>query len=102
MTEYNLLQSAVPRPMESTLPIGSWKLKRNSQRLYWQCENKDGGGIYMAATIQENLVMTAKNDKSATERVKKRKTIKELFNGFHGNYIPIEIDWGNPVGKEIC
>lgn len=27
----------------------------------------------MAATIQENLVMTAKNDKSATERVKKRK-----------------------------
>lgn len=47
----------------------------------------------MAATIQENLVMTAKNDKSATERVKKRKTIKELFNGFHGNYIPIEIDW---------
>ena len=56
----------------------------------------------MAATNQENLVMTAKNDKSATERVKKRKTIKELFNGFHGNYIPIEIDWGNPVGKEIC
>ena len=31
----------------------------------------------------------------------KHKTIEELFAGFQGQYEPIEIDWGKPVGKEI-
>ncbi|MCL2170566.1 MAG: hypothetical protein FWB71_00320 [Defluviitaleaceae bacterium] len=29
------------------------------------------------------------------------KTIEELFEGYEGEYEPIEIDWGEPVGKEI-
>ena len=35
------------------------------------------------------------------EQNKKRKNIKERFAGFNGEYPKTEIDWGNPVGKEI-
>lgn len=31
----------------------------------------------------------------------KRKTIKELFANYDGDYEKQEIDWGEPVGKEI-
>jgi len=31
----------------------------------------------------------------------KRKNIKELFADYDGQYSSTEIDWGNPVGKEI-
>lgn len=31
----------------------------------------------------------------------KRKTIKELFADYDGNYEKQEIDWGETVGKEI-
>ncbi len=31
----------------------------------------------------------------------KHKTIEELFEGYEGDYEPIEIDWGKPVGREI-
>ena len=30
-----------------------------------------------------------------------RATISELFEGYEGEYEPIQIDWGVPVGKEI-
>ena len=35
------------------------------------------------------------------ETQKAHKSIEELFEGFEGEYEPIEIDWGKPVGKEI-
>ncbi|WP_296561190.1 AbrB/MazE/SpoVT family DNA-binding domain-containing protein [uncultured Acetobacterium sp.] len=31
----------------------------------------------------------------------KHKTIQELFAGFNDEYEPIEVNWGEPVGKEI-
>ena len=31
----------------------------------------------------------------------KRKTIQERFEGFTGEYEPIEIDWGESEGKEL-
>lgn len=31
----------------------------------------------------------------------RRKTIKELFDGFDGEYKETEIDWGKPVGNEV-
>lgn len=34
-------------------------------------------------------------------RAKERKNIKELFAGYEGEYEPVEMDWGKPVGKEI-
>lgn len=33
--------------------------------------------------------------------VERRKTIKELFDGFEGEYKEKEIDWGKPVGNEV-
>ena len=30
-----------------------------------------------------------------------RPTISELFEGYEDEYMPIQIDWGTPVGKEI-
>jgi antitoxin MazE len=31
----------------------------------------------------------------------KKITIKTLFENYHGAYVPTEIDWGLPVGKEM-
>ena len=50
---------------------------------------------------QENLSITAEDNKIIIEPAKKRKNIKELFAGYTGDYAPEEIDWGEPVGKEI-
>lgn len=30
-----------------------------------------------------------------------RKDIKELFDDFDGEYVPIAVDWGQPSGKEV-
>jgi antitoxin MazE len=45
--------------------------------------------------------VTAENDKIIIEKAEKRKNIKELFAGYHGEYTHIEIDWGEPVGEEV-
>ena len=31
----------------------------------------------------------------------KHKTIEELFAGYNGDYVPDEMDWGSPVGREV-
>ena len=35
------------------------------------------------------------------EKATKQKNIKELFADYHGEYTPVEIDWGEPVGNEV-
>ena len=49
----------------------------------------------------EKLVVTTENDKIIIARAESRKDIKELFGDFHGEYAPMEFDWGEPAGKEI-
>ena len=49
----------------------------------------------MIATIQKPETVTIACDPT-------RQTINELFEGYDGEYEPVEIDWGKPVGKEIC
>ncbi len=51
----------------------------------------------------EKLNITVENGKIIIEKVtqKERKNIRELFANFDGEYTPIDIDWGNPEGKEI-
>lgn len=49
----------------------------------------------------DQLNMTVENNKIVIEKVKQRKTIKELFEDFDGDYECIDADWGEPVGKEI-
>ena len=52
-------------------------------------------------TGSEQLVVSVENDKIIIERAERRKNIKELFADYHGEYTPVEMDWGNPVGEEI-
>ena len=33
--------------------------------------------------------------------IKPKVTIKSLFENYHGDYVPTEYDWGEPVGREI-
>ena len=49
----------------------------------------------------ESLAMRAQDGKLIIEPEAKRKNIKELFADFDGNYSPVEIDWGDPVGDEL-
>lgn len=51
----------------------------------------------------EKLELIAETDciKIKKVDVKKRKNIKELFKNYNGNYEKENIDWGDPVGKEI-
>ncbi|MBQ5988109.1 MAG: AbrB/MazE/SpoVT family DNA-binding domain-containing protein [Oscillospiraceae bacterium] len=45
----------------------------------------------------EKVVIIAQDNKIIIEQAgqKKRKTIDELFDGYEGNYVPEEIDWGD-------
>lgn len=45
--------------------------------------------------------LTSQQDKLIIEPVKKRKSIEELFEGYHGKYEPAEMDWGENAGNEI-
>lgn len=51
----------------------------------------------------EQINITTDGNKIIIEKATKeeRKNIKELFADFDGQYVPPEIDWGSPVGKEI-
>lgn len=51
----------------------------------------------------EQLEVKAENGKLVIEKAvtPARKKIKELFADFDGQYTQAEIDWGDPVGKEI-
>lgn len=49
----------------------------------------------------EQLIVTAKDDKIIIERAERRKNIKELFADFDGEYTPVDMEWGNPIGEEV-
>ena len=49
----------------------------------------------------EELVVSAKDDKLIIEKANKRKDINELFYGFNEEYQPVDMDWGSPKGEEI-
>lgn len=49
----------------------------------------------------EELSVFTENDKIIIEPKKKRKNIVELFENFYGEYKPVEMEWGYPVGEEI-
>lgn len=49
----------------------------------------------------EELEIKAENGKLVIEKKNERKNIAELFADFEGEYEPISVDWGNPVGEEL-
>lgn len=52
-------------------------------------------------TENEQLELSADGDKIIIKKAAPRKNIIELFEGFDGEYIPVNIDWGKPMGEEI-
>lgn len=50
----------------------------------------------------EQIVILVEDNKLVIEKAnnKKRKNIKELFENYEGEYEPVQVDWGNPVGEE--
>lgn len=46
------------------------------------------------------LEANGENDRVVTKPAEKRKNIKELFADFHGEYAPMEVNWGSLVGEE--
>lgn len=49
----------------------------------------------------EEVELFAQENKIIIKKPEKRKNIKDLFADFDGEYVPVEIDWGEPQGKEI-
>lgn len=50
----------------------------------------------------EHITILVDGDKLIIEKEEKyKKNIKELFEGYDGNYEPTEIDWGKREGEEI-
>ena len=51
----------------------------------------------------EKITVIAQDDHIVIEKAepKVRKTIMELFDGYDEGYAPEEIDWGEPVGREV-
>ncbi len=49
----------------------------------------------------EQLVLSADKNKIIIEKAAPRKNIKELFADFDGEYTPVNVDWGKPIGEEI-
>jgi antitoxin MazE len=45
--------------------------------------------------------ITAEKNSIIIRKHHKRKSIRELFEGFDGAYAPEEMDWGGPVGNEV-
>jgi len=61
--------------------------------------------ILELAHFKENeaVQLVVDEDKIIIQKVfaNRHKTIQERFEGFTGEYSPEEIDWGEPVGREI-
>ena len=60
---------------------------------------------FLLDTVQwsedELLVISADKNRIIIEKAEPRKNIMELFADFDGDYVPVEIDWGEPVGDEV-
>ena len=49
----------------------------------------------------ENIIIVVDGEKLVIEKAKKKKNIKEIFEGYKEDYTPEEIDWGKKEGNEI-
>lgn len=49
----------------------------------------------------ERLSVNADEDRIVITKADRRKNIMELFADYDGEYKPVEINWGEPVGEEV-
>ena len=66
----------------------------------WRVVHRTSGGSNAVCAVMERYKKITTINSDDLVQTEKRKTIKELFEGFSGEYVPEEIDWGIPVGKE--
>lgn len=52
-------------------------------------------------TENDELALDIENGNIVIRKTSKRKSIEELFEGFSGEYVPTDINWGEPQGEEI-
>ena len=49
----------------------------------------------------DEIVLSAEDNKIIIRKANQRKNIIELFKDYDGDYTKEQIDWGEPVGREI-
>lgn len=53
-------------------------------------------------TVNDEILLSLREGKLVLEKsTLTHKSIQELFKGYAEEYVPYEIDWGEPKGKEI-
>lgn len=52
-------------------------------------------------TENEKVTISVNDGEIIIRKADERKSIAELFDGFDGEYITEEIDWGQSVGDEV-
>lgn len=64
-------------------------------------------GLLENNVIGKGIAYMSENEKKENIRDSKnvvkedRRSIEDIFEGYEGEYTPIEVDWGAPKGKEI-
>lgn len=60
-------------------------------------------GALVAAHLQENddVEIIADKDTIMLRKLRRPKSLEELFAGYHGDYRPVEFDTGAEVGREV-
>ena len=66
---------------------------------------EDAKKCWLSACLEDGVKIpepdSIENNKIIISKTEKRKTIKDLFENFNGEYVPVNIDWGTPEGDEI-
>ena len=60
-------------------------------------------GALVAARLQENddVEIIADKETITLRKLRRPKSLDELFAGYHGDYLPVEFDTGADVGREV-
>lgn len=60
-------------------------------------------GALVAARLQENddVEIIADKETITLRKLRRPKSLDELFAGYHGDYQPVEFDTGADVGREV-
>lgn len=60
-------------------------------------------GALVAARLQENddVEIIADRETITLRKLRRPKSLDELFAGYHGDYQPVEFDTGVDVGREV-
>lgn len=55
----------------------------------------------MMVALNEEIIEETEKAQDIKKQSVPRKNIEKLFSGFDGEYEPVEMNWGEPVGEEV-